>query len=249
MSVSAQVLVVSPDAAVLQAVQDCAQALGHSAFLAVGLAQARRLLTRVNVDLICVDSVLPQGDVETLLRECHGERPGAVFIAPPSAKLIPAALPACYSPRRDGLVAKPLRIPELEREVTRLLSSAPGRRDADLLRAGPVALDPASHQLLFERGGAVALTPTEFRLMRYLMERPGRFVSPQELLEQAWGYPKDTGGAEVVRAHVSNVRRKLRAAKLDPQVLRNIPYQGYAIGVDAANGTPPHRKRGAGYSR
>ena len=217
--------------------------MGHSAFAAAGLAQARRYMNRVQVDLICLDSVLPQSDVEVLLADCHGQRGGAVFIAPASAKLVPAGLPACYSPRRDAIVVKPIRIPELEREVTRLLSSAPDRREAHLLRAGPAALDPASRELLFERGGAVALTPTEFRLVRYLMERPGQFVSPHELLEEAWGYPKDTGGAEVVRAHVSNVRRKLRTAKHDPQLLRNVPYQGYAMGLEAANGRAPKKKK------
>lgn len=240
----AQVLVVSPDTAVLQAVQDCAQALGHSALPAAGLAQARRYLSRVHVDLICLDSVLPHADVEVLLSGCHGKRSGALFIAPASAKLVPASLPACYSPPRDAIVAKPIRTSDLEREVTRLLSAAPGAREAGVLRTGPVALDLWTRELLFERGGAVSLTQTEYRLVRYLMERPGQFVSPQELLEQAWGYPKDTGGAEVVRAHVSNVRRKLRAAKHDPQLLRNVPYQGYAIITEAKDGRALKRSKG-----
>ena len=239
MPISAQLLVVSPDATVAQAMQECAVALGHSAFIASTLAAARRLLARVHVDLICLDSVLPARDVDRLCQaaddDCESVPPGRIFLAPSSAKLVPSALPASFRARRDGLVTKPLRVQELQREVARVLAEKPRLRDAELLRVGEVALDTAAHQLLFESGGAVALTPTEYRLLHYLMERPGELVSPDELLERAWGYPKDTGGAEVVRAHVSNVRRKLRAIGCDPQLVRNVPYQGYGVNVTAAN--------------
>lgn len=245
MPASVQLLVVSPDAPLAQAIHVYATSLGHSVFLAAGLAEARRVVTRVRVDLICLDSILPPADVErfcSVVVSPEGARPFVVFIAPSSVKLVPSALPACFRPDRYGLVTKPLDFDELEREMSRLLAG--GRpRDAALLRAGPVALDPSTRRLLFASGGALTLTPTEYRLLCYLMERPGQFVSPDELLEQAWGYPKDTGGAEVVRAHVSNVRRKLRSAGQDPQLLRNIPFQGYAISMETRNsGRDGHSK-------
>jgi len=235
---SVQLLVVSPDAPLGQVIHDYATSLGHGVFLAAGLAEARRVITRVRVDLICLDSLLPPADVErfcSVVVSPDGARPFVVFIAPSSMKLVPSALPACFRPDRYGVVTKPLDIDELEREMARLLA-ADRPREAALLHAGSIALDGSTRQLLFASGGALTLTPTEYRLLRYLMERPGEFVSPDELLEKAWGYPKDTGGAEVVRAHISNVRRKLRSAGQDPQLLRNIPYQGYAISVETRNG-------------
>lgn len=230
----ARLIVVSPDATLAQVVQESAAALGHNVVSARDLLEARRLLSRVDVDLICLDSILPVAEIDDLCRALTAEsgRPAFVFIAPPSAKVVPSALPVSFQPRRDGLVTKPLRTADLEREITRVLSICTRPREADLLRAGPVALDGVEHKLLFAGGGALALTPTEYRLVRYLMERPGEFVSPAELLENAWGYPKDTGGAEVVRAHVSNVRRKLRAIGEDAQILRNQPYQGYGVVVE-----------------
>lgn len=245
----ARLIVVSPDATVVQVVQESAATLGHNGIAAKDLLEARRLLSRIDVDLICLDSLLPAREIDDLCRALTAEsgRPAFLFIAPPAAKVVPSALPVSFQPRRDGLVMKPLCAADLEREIARVLSTGRQRRDAGLLRAGPIALDAAEHKLLFAAGGALDLTPTEYRLVRYLMERPGEFVSPAELLEHAWGYPKDTGGAEVVRAHVSNVRRKLRAIGENPQILRNLPYQGYGVVVETSRaGAEPARKAGNG---
>ena len=231
---AAQLLVVSPDDVVLRAAQHCVLPLGHVPVLARSLRQAKRALTRVHVDLICLDSILPDRELERfwrwLLAGREQQPPPVLFLAPASAKLAPAALPAFFQPQRDGLVSKPLEGSEMAREVARLLSGrSRKRRKADLLRAGSLTLDGVTQQLYFASGGALCLTPTEFRLLRYLMQRPGEFVSPEELLEQVWGYVPGTGGAEVVRSHISNLRRKLRAMGEDPQTLRTIPYRGYGL--------------------
>ena len=231
---AAQLLVVSPDGTVLEAARRCVLSLGHAPLLARSLGEAQRTLARVRIDLICLDSVLPKGEMERFWRWLRASQnrstPPALVLAPPSATLVPAALPAFFQPQRDGVVVKPLESRELAREVARLLAASPRRRrQADLLQVGSVTLDGATRQLLFASGGALSLTPTEFRLVRCLMQRTGEFVSPEELLEQVWGYPPGTGGPEVVRAHVSNLRHKLRSMGEDSQLLRTIPYQGYAF--------------------
>lgn len=229
------VLVVSPDSTVLQAVQRCAVALGHTPILARSLAQAQRALTRVQVDLICLDTVFPCEGLERFWRWLDSDRqcatPRVVLLAPPSATVVQAALPSFFQAERDGLVSKPLASRELARVVAQVLAARPREREADLLQVGSITLDGATRQLLFAGGGALPLTPTEWRLLRCLMQRPAEFVSPEELLEQVWGYPPGTGGPEVVRAHVSNLRRKLNSIGEDPQVLRTIPYLGYGFVV------------------
>ena len=249
---AAQILLLSPDATLLQAAQQRLSSLGHHVLLARSLSQAQRTLTRVRADVICLDSVLPEDDLDKFsrwLRRAGNEssdgdqlRPSVIFLAPPSARMVPSTLPAFY--RRDdySVVQKPLESDELVREVTRLLAARPrGEAETALLRVGPIALDGAARRLLFAAGGALAVTPTEYRLLRCLMERPGEFVAPEQLLTKVWGYPPDTGGAEIVRDHVSNLRRKLRLMGEDPQLLRTIPYQGYAIVVEEAERTVESR--------
>ena len=226
----AQVLVISPDTAVLQAAERCISSLGHTPFLARTLSQAQRLLGRLELRLLCFDSVLPSGETERFWRSFRPLRDDAavLFLAPRSAQLVPSALPSFFEPKRDGLVQKPIHQPELLREIARLLSGTRTERDCDL-QVGSVVLDGETHRLLFADGGLVALTPTEFRLLRWLMERSGRFVPTDELLENVWGYPPHLGGPEVLRAHVSNLRRKLREAGRDPYHLRTMPNQGYGF--------------------
>ncbi|MDZ4278678.1 MAG: winged helix-turn-helix domain-containing protein, partial [Dehalococcoidia bacterium] len=195
---------------------------------------------RRRIDLVCFDSVLPATDAELLWRslgaDVHDDGLLALVLGPPSARVVRAALPAFYEPKRHGLVSKPIDIREFAREVARLLSSRPSdARRAELLRVGSIALDGTNRRLLFERGGVVPLTPTECRLVSFLMRRPGEFVSTEELLLKVWKYPPNYAGPEVVRAHVSNLRGKLRAAGQNEALLRTIPYRGYGF-VAGADG-------------
>ena len=232
----AHALVASPDRTALRAADRCLTMLGHLPLLARTVPDAQRALSRAWVDLVCLDSLLPRDETEQLWQCIVADErrppPALLFLAPPSAGLAPGALPSFYHRDRHGLVGKPIDGEELAREIARLLAARPRRRDAELLRAGTLALDCRSRQLLFADGGTLSPTPTEFRLLRCLMERAGDLVSADELVGAVWNYPSGTGGSELVRAHVSNLRRKLRTAGQDPQLLRTVPYQGYTIAAD-----------------
>jgi len=240
MPLAGQLLVVSPDRAVRQAAQRCLITLGHTLPLARTVVEAQRTLARVRVDLICLDSLLPPDDSQRFwqwLRADHGQTPPLIFLAPPSAARVPGALPSFFERQRDSLVPKPIDGRELAREVARHLAApARRRRERELLQVGSTTLDCENRQLLFANGGSLSPTPTEFQLLRCLMERPGEFLSPDELLEQVWNISPGmgTGGPELVRAHVSNLRRKLRSIGKDPHLVRTIPYRGYGFVSDQA---------------
>jgi DNA-binding response OmpR family regulator len=233
MTSRAHVLVVSPERAVLQAAEHCLHSLGHSPFSARSLAAARRTVNRVELDLFCFDSLLPGNDLERFWRAAVSDDDATpvLLFAPPSAKSVPSAMPAFFQPGRDGLVTKPIERASLTREVSRLLSGRPGRVRDDIIEFGGVVLDALSQKLLAD-DASVALTPTEFRLLRCLMQHPAEYVSADSLLNEVWGYAHGVAGPELVRAHVSNLRRKLRGAGLDPKWLRNVPFQGYGFVVD-----------------
>jgi len=231
-------MILSPDRALVQSVERCTTTLGHVALVAESLDSARALLLRAEVSAICVDSLLAD-EAEQLWRwateTLADGAPPVVLLASGVEKQAPSVVPEFLRGEHAGAVAKPVRSEDLARELSRLLAGRPARdREDELVRAGRIALDVERHLLLFEDGGELALTRTEARLLRCLLERAGEFVSPDELLEDVWGYPPGTGGREVVRAHVSNVRRKLRELGKDPQLLHSVPYLGYGIGVGEA---------------
>lgn len=97
----------------------------------------------------------------------------------------------------------------------------------EVVRLGRVAL--ISDQTLTYGARSVRLTPTEFRFARYLARWPGQPVAVADLLEHVWRYPQGTAGGEVVRAHVRNLRAKLRDAGIPPDLIRTHRRAGYSF--------------------
>lgn len=80
-----------------------------------------------------------------------------------------------------------------------------------MLRAGPLSVNVGSHQTLLD-GEEVNLTPTEFRLLRSLLERTGRTQSRKQLLETAWSiesHVSDRIQTRTVDMHIRRLRAKL----------------------------------------
>jgi DNA-binding response OmpR family regulator len=92
-----------------------------------------------------------------------------------------------------------------------------------------VRLDRERHQVwIGDR--PVDLTPTEFKLLSYLMERADQVCSPQQLVRQAQGYETDPWGARaIVRVHIRRLRRKLEPDPTRPRYIVNVRGVGYTF--------------------
>jgi DNA-binding response OmpR family regulator len=73
----------------------------------------------------------------------------------------------------------------------------------------------------------VELTPTEFRLLRYLVKNPNRPLSRETLIEAVWGYESDVGSDRTVDVHVRHLREKLEQDPGDPRWLVTVRGVGY----------------------
>ena len=114
----------------------------------------------------------------------------------------------------DDYVTKPFSPRELVLRVKAILrrSREPAvDSGAQILRAGPLSLNLASHEASID-GEELVLTPTEYRLLRVLLERPGRTQSRQRLLEKAWDVDARAAAriqTRTVDMHVRRLRQKL----------------------------------------
>jgi two-component system, OmpR family, phosphate regulon response regulator PhoB len=86
----------------------------------------------------------------------------------------------------DDYVTKPFSPRELKARVKSVLRRRAPEAAQETLRVGTLELDPVAHRV-FAAGGAIALGPTEFRLLKYLIARPERVHSRTQLLDQVWG--------------------------------------------------------------
>ena len=94
------------------------------------------------------------------------------------------------------------------------------------LRFGKVEVDMERLQVT-RWGKLVDLTPTEFRLLRYLVSNPDRPFSRDELIEAVWGYASDVGSDRTVDVHIRHLRKKLEDAPADPRWLVTVRGVGY----------------------
>jgi two-component system OmpR family response regulator len=107
----------------------------------------------------------------------------------------------------DDYLTKPFSVEELVARVQVVLRRVGKGRRARILSAGEVELDDEAH-LVRRAGVLVALSPTEYKLLRYLMRNAGRALSRAQILDHVWDY--DFGGeSSVVETFISSLRKKV----------------------------------------
>jgi two-component system, OmpR family, response regulator len=124
----------------------------------------------------------------------------------------------------DDYVTKPFSPRELVARVRTVLRRARGETGRPALRLGPLSLDPEARRVSTEGGGEIALTATEFDLLAYLVRKPGRVFTREQLLSEVWGYSA-AAGTRTVDVHVAQVRGKLGD---DGDLIRTVRGVGYA---------------------
>jgi two-component system, OmpR family, response regulator len=133
----------------------------------------------------------------------------------------------------DDYVTKPFSVEALVARVRAVLRrttrshGADGQLDgeAELLTVGDLELDE-EHWVVRRAGIGVELSPTEFRLLAYLMRNQGRMLTRQQLLENVWGW-EFAGQSQVVETYVSYLRRKLDP--LGPPLIHTQRGVGYSL--------------------
>jgi DNA-binding response OmpR family regulator len=122
----------------------------------------------------------------------------------------------------DDYVTKPFSPRELVARVTGVLRRTNGVPQDSAHTVGAVTLDPVQHRVHAD-GREIELTATEFDLLAYLMRRPGRVFTREQLLSEVWGYAA-VAGTRTVDVHIAQLRGKLGAAS----PIRTVRGVGYA---------------------
>ncbi|GAB3237803.1 response regulator transcription factor [Glycomyces halotolerans] len=180
-------------------------------------------------DLIILDVNMPGLDgfsVAERLRS-NGDRTPIIFL---TARTAPGDLREGFGSGGDDYLMKPFRLEELSLRVSAVLRRTIGNGSAairpdDTVTVADLSLDLAAHQVS-RAGTTVDLSPTEFRLLRYLAANSGRVVSKQELLKQVWGYDFETESS-LAETYVFYLRRKLD--KLGPRLIHTVRGVGYML--------------------
>ncbi|MDA8367532.1 MAG: response regulator transcription factor [Actinomycetota bacterium] len=126
----------------------------------------------------------------------------------------------------DDYVTKPFSVEELRLRVQAILRRTRGYADVGgRLEVADVVLDEDAHQV-WRAGVPVELTPTEFRLLQYLMVNAGQVISKTQIRDEVWEYGFD-GRVNMVEVYISYLRKKLDA--LGPPLIRTVRGIGYSF--------------------
>ena len=190
---------------------------GEEALLACG---------SVEYDLLILDLMLPRLHGSQVLRKLRGRgcaTPVLILTAVSETQSTIDLLDL----GADDYMTKPFDLGELVARSRALVRRGKGVKQTSLT-FGSIVLNTAS-QAVRAQGQAVDLSPTEYRILEYLMHHPKKVISKRELLEHLYDFTWEHH-SNVIEAHVSNLRRKLRGA-LEHELIENLRGRGYRLAL------------------
>ena len=190
---------------------------------------ARKAIASARPDLMILDINLPGMSGLDYLRELSASEnaPPVVMITAHGSER--TAVEAIKAGAYDYL-AKPFDLGELVARARALIRRGKGVKQTTL-RMGELALDLTGQSVQLA-GKLLDLRPTEYRILEYLMHQPRRVVSKRELLEHMYDFTWEHH-SNVIEAHVSNLRKKLRLTT-DVAVLETLRGRGYRLTAEGA---------------
>ena len=217
-------LVVDDEPFLRDAVAASLRFLGFEVTTAQTGAEALRLARDRPFDLVVLDVMLPDTDgfeVITRLRRDGCQVP-VIFL---TAKDTQEDKVTGLTLGGDDYLTKPFGLEELAARIRTVLRRTRPAASGPVLAFADIELDQDSYELR-RHGHLIDLSPTEFRLLRYLMLNPGRVLTRAQLLAHVWDY--DFGGSStVVSTYVAYLRRKL--AQYGPDVIHTQRGVGYSL--------------------
>jgi two-component system phosphate regulon response regulator PhoB len=129
----------------------------------------------------------------------------------------------------DDYVVKPFSMTELTARLRAVLRRIRPGLAEDRIRHGDIVIDRVAHRVR-RAGREVHLGPTEFRLLDYLMQHPGRVFSREQLLDAVWGSDVYVE-ARTVDVHVGRLRKALNQ-EVEPDPIRTVRSAGYSLDLD-----------------
>jgi len=166
----------------------------------------------VGPDAVVLDMMLPDFDGLEVLRRMRATDPDLPVVFLTARDAVEDRI-AGLTAGGDDYVTKPFSLEELVARLRGLMRRTGARRaeNGSVLTVGDLELDEDSHEVR-RAGTEIALTATEFELLRFLMRNPKRVLSKAQILDRVWNY--DFGGqANVVELYISYLRKKIDAGR------------------------------------
>jgi two-component system OmpR family response regulator len=198
---------------------------GYEVHEAADGAEGFRATRELRPDLIVLDVMMPVLDGFAMCRRLReaGDRTPVIFL---TARGAAADKVEGLNLGGDDYLPKPFSLDELiarVEAVSRRFEREPSARD--VYTVADLVLDDVAHRVT-RAGTELHLSPTEYKLLRYLMRNTGRVMSRGQLLENVWGYSADDDPG-VVETYIGYLRRKVD--RTEPKLVHTVRGVGYTV--------------------
>jgi DNA-binding response OmpR family regulator len=223
----ARILVVDDDKQIVRLVKTYLEQAGYSVLTASDGENALRIIRRERPDLVVLDLMLPERDGWEITRILRSDETlAAIPILMLTARIEDTDKILGLELGADDYMTKPFNPREVVARVRALLRRVRGNVALPrVLQIGGVRLDADRHTVSVD-GNEIEVTPTEFEILRALMENANHAFTRGELIEKALGYSYE-GLERTVDSHVKNLRKKIEPDPGHPQYIETVFGVGY----------------------
>jgi len=222
----ARILVVDDEPSIVDLLREALRYAGFEVISTDNGFDALRLARQQRPDLLVLDVMMPGYDGLDVVRRLRneGDRIPVLFL---TARDASQDAVAGLTVGADDYVTKPFSLGELVARIRAVLRRA-GKgsvEQGNVLTFADLVLDEDAHQVT-KNDELVDLSPTEFKLLRFLMENPGIVLSKARIIDHVWQYDF-VGDANVVESYVSHLRRKVDRS--EPRLIHTVRGVGYVL--------------------
>ena len=235
----ATILVIDDDELVSRTLQRTLKIYGHHVMVANSGTEGLQLAHRHRPDMFVLDIMMPGADGYQVCRQIRGDPLlqdlPVLFL---TARLKDEDKIEGFRAGADDYLTKPFNLEELNLRVKAIMRRVnpdkPEQEDTSKVVAGDVVLDTRSFKVTTPHGTSL-LTNVQFDLLYHLMSNADQVFNSQQLLQDVWDYPRDTGSPELVRAHIKNLREKIEPEPSKPIYIRTIQGHGYTFATSVTS--------------
>ena len=199
----------------------------YTLFEAFDGREALQVVTEKDIHLVLLDSMMPEMDgIEAMVKIRERSNVPIILLTAKSEdsdKILGLTVGA------DDYITKPFNPVEVSARVRsqlrRYMQLGAGSMRQEVLRCGGIELDDTEKKVLLD-GEEVALTPTEYDILKLLMQHPGKVFSPKEIYRRIWN-DQPYGSENTVAVHIRHLREKLEINPAEPRYLKVVWGQGY----------------------
>ncbi|NJL95139.1 MAG: response regulator [Anaerolineae bacterium] len=225
MSDGPRVLVVDDEVQIRRFLRITLEAHGYQTFEAEAGQVAINRAAQVRPDLVILDMSLPDMDGLSVLKRLRewSATPVIVLSVRDSDHDKVSALDA----GADDYITKPFSTDELLARLRVALRHAAPNPSEEVVHCGEIEVD-LTRRLVMRGGEAVKLTPTEYALLRLMIQHRGRVLTHQQILKAVWG-PEYVRETHYLRVYFAQLRQKLEANPTLPELFITEPGVGYRL--------------------